>query len=48
MVGGEDVDEVRVVGDHNSGATAVDDHGLEQAAILGEAHALDLVALDGG
>ena len=47
-VGGEDVNEVRVVGDHHGGAAAVDGRQLEQAPVLGEAHALDFSPLDGG
>lgn len=47
-VGGEDVDEVRVVGDDDGGAAAVDGGELEEPAVLGEADALDLAALDGG
>jgi hypothetical protein len=48
VVGGEDVDVVRVVGDHDGGVVAVDDCELEQTPVLGEAHSLDLAALDGG
>ena len=47
-VHGKDVDEVRIVGDRDGGAAAVNGCELEAGTVFAEADALDLALFDGG